>query len=790
MSQLAAADHRYDVFISYARKASTKQALALKRGLEKFNKKWSQPFSTRVFLDDKALVAAPSLKAAILAALSKSRFLAVLLTPAAANSQWVNEEIQWWLENREPETLILVHAAGDDAWTGDNFSGDSVIPPALRRLQDEPRWVDFTWFDAATAPESDPRMTDCVLEVFCPIHGLDRTDAVAANDRTVRRNKRLFRGGLAGLIGLLVVSLALAGTAYTQALEARSQARAATSRSLAAAARLTSPDNDVRALQLAVNAVGLDENPDSLAALYATWFGQPETGAQPQSGGSFDAPGQVTAVVYPAASGPVVGLDDGRVLRWDATQQQLVEIGSSGESVTFLSASNDGIVVAASSALRTVVLGPEKQLQGEGAGCVAHSGDQVVLGGEVMDLNTQRRVALSLPVPFFDQCAFSADDSSIAMLAGGGWLRVDAASGKVVAQQDWAVNYNYGYPVISPDGENFVHRMGSAPVANVYSASEPGDVRMRATVGPGIHALYTISDKGAFIATAGGRDIYFSETRAVTDPASSPWDAEPTDYRVLNGLGDATALALRGDGGGLVVAAGRQVAIWNVGVPFRGGAASDAPLPQPEGLIGRRMAVSPDGRHALVWTGMEERSEVFLIDGETANTVRLNIRLATFDQGIAWAEDSTAFAVLDFGGNPVGWYAPDGVELPSSASAHFTPARSVDAGPQRLGPPDATGVVHVLGEGGAPMFTFNEWDPAANSRGELQTLTQISANGATIYSVTSPDPKWAGQSIRVFAVDKNEVVRKVCSQLVGSSPMSDEDWERWAPGMARPQICR
>ena len=69
-----------------------------------------------MFRDDTDLTASPDLWGRITDALDRSRFFVVMLSPRAAPSHWVNQEISYWLEHRGREQLMLVLADGQLEW--------------------------------------------------------------------------------------------------------------------------------------------------------------------------------------------------------------------------------------------------------------------------------------------------------------------------------------------------------------------------------------------------------------------------------------------------------------------------------------------------------------------------------------------------------------------------------------------------------------------------------------------------------------------------------------------------
>ena len=250
-------NHEFDAFLSYARAESTDEARALKQGIEKFARPWNRARSSTVFLDDQSLSANSSLDDSITESLARARWLIVLLSEAAAASQWVNREVTWWLDHRDANRLLLVHDRGAVGWEDGDFTTDSTaIPPALRgRLEREPRWIDLQWFDAEDSlREQDPRFAEVVLQLYCPLHDLDREAAVAQQDGRVRHAKRLARGAIATLSVLLLVAVATGTLAMAKQGEAEAAARQASAQAHAAQAVLELPYSGSAAITAAVRA--------------------------------------------------------------------------------------------------------------------------------------------------------------------------------------------------------------------------------------------------------------------------------------------------------------------------------------------------------------------------------------------------------------------------------------------------------------------------------------------------------------------------------------------------------
>ena len=97
-------DTKYDGFISYSHAADGLLAPRLQAGLQRFAKPWWQRRALRVFRDESSLSANPHLWSSITEALDSSEWFVLLLSPDAAVSPWVNQEIEYWKANRDPST--------------------------------------------------------------------------------------------------------------------------------------------------------------------------------------------------------------------------------------------------------------------------------------------------------------------------------------------------------------------------------------------------------------------------------------------------------------------------------------------------------------------------------------------------------------------------------------------------------------------------------------------------------------------------------------------------------------
>ncbi|GAA3173321.1 TIR domain-containing protein [Nonomuraea roseoviolacea subsp. carminata] len=353
----------YDAFVSYAHGAHDRLAVALQRRVERFAKPWYRSRALRVFMDRASLAAAPALWPSIERALEASAWFILLTSAKAASSAWVEREVAWWLAHRSPRRLLVVALDGGLAW--DQARGDwaasAAVPAALRGvLPHEPLWVDLSGLTSAgttqmgatgpAVPEYPVIPDDLVAAVAAPLRGLPKDLLVGEHLRERRRTMRRVRLVVAVLTVLLVTAVAAARIAVGERNEARTQARVATSRQLAAEAVAALPSDLDRAQLLAVAGYRTDRNPQTRSALFQA------VTAAPHLVGYLHAGARVSAL---AASGDgrvvVAGTADGRLVRWCHACGTREEAKAAGRPVQDVATGAGGSVVAAADGESAVV---------------------------------------------------------------------------------------------------------------------------------------------------------------------------------------------------------------------------------------------------------------------------------------------------------------------------------------------------------------------------------------------------------------------------------------------------
>ena len=285
----------YDAFISYSHAADGRLASAVQRGLQQLARPWWKPRALRVFRDTTGLSVSPHLWGGIAAALDQSEWFVLLASPEAAQSEWVNREIDHWLASRPVDRILPIVTDGEWQWDSERatFSDTSnAVPESLRhRFTDEPRHLDLR------GVQSDHDLNirsagfrNAIAELAAPMHGVAKDELEGEDIKQHRRTIRLARGATTVLVLLVVVSLILGAVALQQRSTARREARRADRQATAAvrAARTASAQklaaqainavhdsrNDL-GLLLAVEANRLDPSIDTRASLLSSVVDQP-----------------------------------------------------------------------------------------------------------------------------------------------------------------------------------------------------------------------------------------------------------------------------------------------------------------------------------------------------------------------------------------------------------------------------------------------------------------------------------------------------------------------------------
>ncbi|MEU2385778.1 TIR domain-containing protein [Streptomyces sp. NPDC012461] len=338
---------RYAAFISYSHVSDTARARHLRHGLHAFARPWNRTRALRVFLDNAAMSAEPSLWSTVEQALADSENLILLASPQSSNSEWVGREIDWWRRGPRSENLLLVVTGGEIHWdheAGDfDFTRSTCLHPRLRgHFNTEPRWVDLRWMsEEHSAGLRDPRFREAVADLAAPLHGRPKDELIGEDVSQRRRFRRFRRSMLAITTALAILATSAAVVAFFQYRAALEQARIATARQLAATALNLGDDDLEVASLLALQANHVRQTPETLSALYQL------TTRSPHLVRFVHADATVTALAFSYASRYVAaGTDAGSVTLWSADGSRKVSRHSMSGEINSLAFSEDDRLLA------------------------------------------------------------------------------------------------------------------------------------------------------------------------------------------------------------------------------------------------------------------------------------------------------------------------------------------------------------------------------------------------------------------------------------------------------------
>lgn len=204
----------YNAFISYSHAADGKLAPALQTALEKFAKPWYQIRYLNIFRDEASLTVSPQLWINIREALAASEYLIYMASPTSRVSKWIIKEIEFWLENKSIETLLIVLTDGEITWDNELkcFSNNDTnsLPYILQNsLTEEPFYVDLrTARTEVDLSLNNPIFKKEVLKLAAQLHGKQPKDLASEEVVAYRKMKRIRNtaiGTLAVLFGIAVM---------------------------------------------------------------------------------------------------------------------------------------------------------------------------------------------------------------------------------------------------------------------------------------------------------------------------------------------------------------------------------------------------------------------------------------------------------------------------------------------------------------------------------------------------------------------------------------------------------
>lgn len=265
----------YKAFISYSHAADGKLAPSIQYALHRIAKPWYRLRSMRVFRDQTNLSASPGLWSSIEAALRDSEFFLFMASPTAAQSIWVQKEVDWWLSNRSAQSFLIILTEGELAWDNTlqdfDWSVTTALPHRLSKaFTEEPLYINLRW--VKTTEQFSVRHSQfrpAILELAAPLLGRSKDELDGDDIREHRRTRQIAQSAVATLVILLVA-------AVLAAMIAVQQRDFATSRALASSAEAVLTKNPELALLLANEALQVKADDQARYVFRESFAGHPQ----------------------------------------------------------------------------------------------------------------------------------------------------------------------------------------------------------------------------------------------------------------------------------------------------------------------------------------------------------------------------------------------------------------------------------------------------------------------------------------------------------------------------------
>ena len=209
----------YDAFISYSHAKDKPIAQELQAVMQTLGKPWYRLRALQVFRDDTSLSATPELWPSIVRSLDRSRYLVLLASPESAASSWVAKEVEWWLANKSPETLLLGLTDGKLNWnvaTQDFLWGPAAppLPSCLKgRFPHEPKWIDLRRYrtSAKRAFRHDRDFVTSAANFAATVRGVPLQDLLSEE---LQQQRRALAWAVGAGLSLFVLACAAVWAAY------------------------------------------------------------------------------------------------------------------------------------------------------------------------------------------------------------------------------------------------------------------------------------------------------------------------------------------------------------------------------------------------------------------------------------------------------------------------------------------------------------------------------------------------------------------------------------------------
>ena len=449
----------YDAFISYAREGDGVFAAVLQRGLHHLAKPWNRRRAMEVFRDRTSLPVSAGLLPSIRNALDASRWFVLLASPESARSNWVGEEITYWVSSKGAGHVLIVLT--DGTWTWDKTSNDlspasTARNPALCGVfAAEPNILNMTWARRnADLTLRNAHFRDDVATLAAAIREVPKEEIEGEDVRQQRRTRRIVRAVIAALTVLVLLTSALAVSFNLERLQAIRQRQdaiherdVAVSDQLISQSELLGDTNPAIAKLLSVAAWDIHSSSDARYAMLAA-------SANPGIAVLTGLNGPVDSVAFSPDGKTLATGCQGGVQLWDVATRQPV-----GHPLT-----------GTTQAINSVAYSPDGHTLATVSDYYSRGGSTV----RVWDVATRREIGspLTSTSSNFLSVAFSPDGKTLATGDGVGKVRLwDAVTGRETGKPFTGPSSGADALAFSPDGTTL------ASISN-YFDERGGTVRL------------------------------------------------------------------------------------------------------------------------------------------------------------------------------------------------------------------------------------------------------------------------------------------------------------------------
>ncbi|WGK64847.1 TIR domain-containing protein [Croceiramulus getboli] len=202
--------NKYNAFISYSHSADRKLAEALRTGIRRFALPWYKRSKLDVFIDEANLSVSPQLWNNIEQALSQSDYLLYLASTTSAQSKWVAKELNYWIDHKSIDRLIILLTDGELVWDDaqKSFQPDPnlAVSPALNTaFTQEPFYIDLREYKSEDELSlKNPLFNKEILKITAELYGVSQEQMAGDEVKAKRKVRRL----TATVIAVLLLAFA------------------------------------------------------------------------------------------------------------------------------------------------------------------------------------------------------------------------------------------------------------------------------------------------------------------------------------------------------------------------------------------------------------------------------------------------------------------------------------------------------------------------------------------------------------------------------------------------------